>query len=216
MYVQPVYVICLILFVIDTLIKGIIKVVNAGRVGSPTGKPNQITGSAKVVDKNFPGELNVKFPVGPQSDKPNCKLEFEATHSFRSFFKSLPLKVRKHSVKYLWWKLYTLVILSFEDFSSFTLSHTFLFSLDFSRGFLKFWKSEIFVRMLLRAHGAVCKQSSFNSHQSDNLWFQFIAITRLQCTLKPKEVYMINIQGLSTFIAVRLSKKFWLLLEAII
>ena len=56
---------------------GEIKVVNSGRLGSPTGKLNEINGVAKVVDSKIPGTINVKFPVGPQSDRPNCKLHLQ-------------------------------------------------------------------------------------------------------------------------------------------
>lgn len=56
---------------------GEIKVVNSGRLGSPTGKLNEINGVAKVVDSKIPGAINVKFPVGPQNDRPNCKLHLQ-------------------------------------------------------------------------------------------------------------------------------------------
>lgn len=42
-----------------------ISVYNANRVGSPTGKLNDIKGYADVVDPAEPGKLEVKFPVQP-------------------------------------------------------------------------------------------------------------------------------------------------------
>lgn len=54
---------------------GEIKVTNYRRIGSPTGNLSYINGVAKVVDPKFPGAINVKFPVGSQSDKPNCKFD---------------------------------------------------------------------------------------------------------------------------------------------
>ena len=59
------------------MVNGEIKVVNSGRLGSPTGKLNEINGVAKVVDSKIPGAINVKFPVGPQSNRLNCKLHIE-------------------------------------------------------------------------------------------------------------------------------------------
>merc|ERR1712183_123943 len=50
---------------------GAIKVINSGRLKSPTGEENTIEGEAKVVDANEPGALNVKFSTGPQGDKAN-------------------------------------------------------------------------------------------------------------------------------------------------
>jgi len=41
---------------------GKISVFNAGRLHSPTGKANNITGYAYVVDPKFPGKLKVVFP----------------------------------------------------------------------------------------------------------------------------------------------------------
>jgi len=50
---------------------GTVKVFNAGRIGSATGKANEIIGVAKVVDAKVPGALNVKFATGPQGDSAN-------------------------------------------------------------------------------------------------------------------------------------------------
>jgi len=50
---------------------GTVKVFNAGRIGSATGKANEILGVAKVVDAKVPGALNVKFATGPQGDSAN-------------------------------------------------------------------------------------------------------------------------------------------------
>jgi len=44
---------------------GKISVFNAGRLHSPTGKANNITGFAYVVDPKFPGKLRVEFPSAP-------------------------------------------------------------------------------------------------------------------------------------------------------
>lgn len=66
-----------LLIALDTLKDGEIKVTNYRRVGSPTGKLSYINGVAKVVDPKFPGEINVKFPVGSQSDKANCKFDIQ-------------------------------------------------------------------------------------------------------------------------------------------
>ena len=50
---------------------GKISVFNAGRLHSPTGKANNITGYAYVVDPKVPGKLRVVFPSSPAG---NCEL----------------------------------------------------------------------------------------------------------------------------------------------
>ena len=49
---------------------GKISVFNAGRLHSPTGKANNITGYAYVVDPKVPGKLRVVFPSSPAG---NCE-----------------------------------------------------------------------------------------------------------------------------------------------
>lgn len=48
--------------------QGKISVLNSGRLKSPTGKENAITGFATVPDAKFPGKLSVQFPGTPGGD----------------------------------------------------------------------------------------------------------------------------------------------------
>jgi len=47
---------------------GTISVINSGRIKTPTGDENKISGTAFLVDPKVPGKLKVQFPGSPKGD----------------------------------------------------------------------------------------------------------------------------------------------------